>query len=282
MRAVKKINNNVAVCIDGNGNQLIAFGKGIGFPAMPYEITNLKLIDQTFYNISSNYVDMINELPEDVITFTAKMLDDIRAVLPYELMPNLILTLADHIAFCLERHRRNIYVRMPLLYEIAQTYPLELKLAQYILREIEKKFNVRLNPREASGIAISIINARLDIKQQASSQQDLNQRQIDNMLEEITRIIEREFHFTCDRTSFGYARFSTHLQHLFERLNSDQEFATDNARMYQALRKEYPQVGACIDQIEAFILKELHFSLSDEEKLYLILHINRVCAKEGL
>lgn len=281
MRAVKKINNNVAVCIDGNGNQLVAFGKGIGFPAMPYEITDLRLIDQTFYNISSNYVDMINELPEDVITFTAKMLDDVRAVLPYELMPNLILTLADHIAFCLERYRRNIYVRMPLLYEIAQTYPLELKLAQYILREIEKKFDVRLNPREASGIAISIINARLDIKQ-ASGQQDLNQRQIDNMLEEITRIIEREFHFTCDRTSFSYARFSTHLQHLFERLNTDKEFATDNARMYQALRKEYPQVDGCIDQIEAFIQKELHFALSDEEKLYLILHINRVCAKEGL
>jgi beta-glucoside operon transcriptional antiterminator len=282
MRAVKKINNNVAVCIDGNGNQLIAFGKGIGFPAMPYEISNLKLIDQTFYNISSNYVDMINELPEDVITFTAKMLDDIRTVLPYELMPNLILTLADHIAFCLERHRRNIYVRMPLIYEIAQTYPLELKLAQYILREIEKVFHVRLNPREASGIAISIINARLDIKQQAPGQQDLNQRQIDNMLEEITRIIEREFRFTCDRTSFGYARFSTHLQHLFERLKSDQEFATDNARMYQALRKEYPQVDACIDQIETFIRNELQFTLSDEEKLYLILHINRVCAKEGV
>lgn len=281
MRAVKKINNNVAICIDGSGNQLVAFGRGIGFPTMPYEITDLKLIDRTFYNISSNYVDMINELPEDIITFTARILDDIRSVLPYELMPNLILTLADHIAFCLERHRRNIYVRMPLLYEIAQTYPLELKLAQYILREIEKKFDVRLNPREASGIAISIINARLDIKQ-ASGQQGLNQRQIDNMLEEITRIIEREFHFTCDRTSFSYARFSTHLQHLFERLNTDKEFATDNARMYQALRKEYPQVDGCIDQIDAFIQKELHFVLSDEEKLYLILHINRVCAKEGL
>jgi len=82
MRAVKKINNNVAICIDGTGNELVAFGKGIGFPAMPYEITDLKLIDQTFYNISSNYVDMINELPEDIITFTARILDDIRTVLP--------------------------------------------------------------------------------------------------------------------------------------------------------------------------------------------------------
>lgn len=282
MRAVKKINNNVAICVDGNGNQLVAFGRGIGFPAMPYEITDLKQIDQTFYNISSNYVDMINELPEDVISFTARMLDDVRAVLPYELMPNLILTLADHIAFCLERHRRNIYVRMPLTYEIAQTYPLELKLAQYILREIEKNFHAHLNPREASGIAISIINARLDTKPLASDQQELNQRQVDRMQEDITRIIEREFHFTCDRTSFSYARFSTHLQHLFERMSTNTEIATDNARMYQTLKKEYPQAESCIEKIETLFEEELNSKLSDEEKLYLILHINRVCAKEGL
>ena len=49
------------------------------------------------------------------------------------------------------------------------------------------------------------------------------------MQEDITRIIEREFHFTCDRTSFSYARFSTHLQHLFERMSTNTEIATDNA-----------------------------------------------------
>ena len=31
MKAVRKINNNVAICIDNNHKELIAFGKGIGF-----------------------------------------------------------------------------------------------------------------------------------------------------------------------------------------------------------------------------------------------------------
>ena len=31
MRAIKKINNNVAICADSNNKELIAFGKGIGF-----------------------------------------------------------------------------------------------------------------------------------------------------------------------------------------------------------------------------------------------------------
>ena len=35
MIVVKRINNNVAVCRDGNQRELIAFGKGIGFPRRP-------------------------------------------------------------------------------------------------------------------------------------------------------------------------------------------------------------------------------------------------------
>ena len=51
MKVVKKINNNVAICLDSNNCELVAFGKGIGFPKMPYEIQDLSLIDRTFYDL---------------------------------------------------------------------------------------------------------------------------------------------------------------------------------------------------------------------------------------
>lgn len=31
MKVIKKINNNVAICLDSSNNELIALGKGIGF-----------------------------------------------------------------------------------------------------------------------------------------------------------------------------------------------------------------------------------------------------------
>ena len=31
MKVVKCINNNVAICLDDDNNELVAFGKGIGF-----------------------------------------------------------------------------------------------------------------------------------------------------------------------------------------------------------------------------------------------------------
>lgn len=63
MIVTKKINNNVAVCRDSNGRELIAFGKGIGFPKTPYTITDLRNIERTFYNVSSQYVSLLNDIP---------------------------------------------------------------------------------------------------------------------------------------------------------------------------------------------------------------------------
>lgn len=43
MTVVKKINNHAAICRDGNRRELIAFGKGIGFPLLPCELTDLRM-----------------------------------------------------------------------------------------------------------------------------------------------------------------------------------------------------------------------------------------------
>ena len=74
---------------------------------MPYEI-KLENIDRTFYNISAQYMGLMNELPMDIIEFTMKILPVVQSKLDYDLNPNLVLTLADHLAFAMERERKKI------------------------------------------------------------------------------------------------------------------------------------------------------------------------------
>ena len=72
MRVIKKINNNVALCLDNNNHELIAFGKGIGFPKIPYELDDLNKIDRTYYGINHNYLnlmDMLNIVWRLIITY---------------------------------------------------------------------------------------------------------------------------------------------------------------------------------------------------------------------
>ena len=102
------------------------------------------------------------------------------------------------------------------------------------------------------------------------------------MLDKITEIVESVCHLIIDRDSFDYARFATHLHYLFQRIRQGRAIDTENLKLYKLVKEEYPKVSECVDQISECLLKQWHVQLSDEEELYLILHVNRICIKEGL
>lgn len=281
MRVVKKLNNNFAICVDGEGKELIAAGKGIGFPKTPYELEDLNLITRTFYDIDQKYTGLFNELLETVIHFTAKLIDIARNELKYELNPNVVLTMSDHINFCIQRAKEDIYVQMPLIYEVEQTFPAEAKIGKYAVKQIERRFHVRLNQNEASGIAMNLVNARYNAKSGTDVTEEL-QRRYDDILEDTISIVEDETGIMIERDSFNFARYSSHLMYLLNRIAGNRTLDSDNGIMYQSMRKEFPEIAACVDLIDRYFRRKLKIDLSKEEKLYLILHINRICTREGL
>ena len=52
--------------------------------------------------------------------------------------------------------------------------------------------------------------------------------------------------------------------------------------MYESIREKFPEIAECIDKIEEYFVKKFNIQLSEEEKMYLMLHINRICVREGL
>lgn len=71
MKVIKKINNNVALCLDSSGAQLVAMGKGIGFPAVPYELKDLSCIQQTFYNVDPAFLELFTSIPQEYFDLTS-------------------------------------------------------------------------------------------------------------------------------------------------------------------------------------------------------------------
>ena len=71
------------------------------------------------------------------------------------------------------------------------------------------------------------------------------------------------------------------MEYLLQRLFKHQHIDSDNMQMYTSIREEYPQISACVDKITSYYHAQLGVELTEEEKLYLILHVNRVCAKEN-
>lgn len=281
MQVIKKINNNFAVCIDNNGKHVIASGKGIGFPKIPYEITDLSRIDRTFYDIDPKYVELIRELPESVIRFSAQLVDIARSELQYEMNPNVVLTLADHIQFTLQRAKEKIFVQMPVIYEVEQSYPKEAKLGRYAVKQMERRFHTELNPNEASGIALHFVNSRYNAKADVKLSTSL-QKKYDQILEDTVEIIEDQMKLMVNRESFNFARYSSHLKYLLDRIEQKELLHGDIRKMYQATREEFTEYAACVDLLDEYFAHKLKTRLTEEEKLYMILHVNRICTREGL
>ena len=279
MQIIKNINNNVVICIDDYGRELVAFGKGLGFQSAPSQLTDLSRVQRTFYNISPQYIAMLDALPYDVLDLTAAIVDLARGSLPYAMSPNLVLTLADHISFAIERKRKGINIKMPLAYDMEHNYPQEMALARKALQIIWNRLRTRLDDDEVPGIALSFVNARIyEDNEPESKTQALDQQ----ILNEVTGIIETEMHTKLDVTSFNYLRYATHVQYLLERLHSGRGIDSVNQDLYGSIRTEYPDTTRCVDKIVHYLRHHHGFDVTKEEQLYLILHVNRVCAKEGL
>lgn len=274
MQAIKRINHNTAVCLDGAGHELIATGKGIGFGDMPHDVP-LDQIQRTFYGIDPKYLAFIEEVDSEVLEFAAQLASLATQQLSYELSPNLPITLADHIQFALKRARDHMVLPMPLWREVESAYPVEFRLGEMAVAGMQKTFSVRVQRQEAAGVALSIVNAAVS----ANPHTARAERKEERLFDHIARIIEQRMGVTIDETSFAYTRFVSHIRYLLERLESDAPFETENAELYASLCSQYPEATVCAREVAELIGATYTTELSDEEVLYLILHITRVAAK---
>lgn len=276
MKALRRINNNVAVCEDNAGNELVAMGKGIGFGKLPRELA-LSEVERTFYNVDPRCLSAISEISSNVLDFSLRISEYIRNELSYRLSPNLAFTLADHLSFAIERANKHLNIKMPLAADVEQTYPNEYRVARHIVRRARRELGAPLADSEIAGVAMSIVGARA----QEPSAEELAQQQADEeMLEDVTEIIEDSFGVTLDRSSFAYSRYATHMRYLFDRLHKGGALDSAAVAGFQGIEEQFPQGVQCVDRIVSHIESTWDGAkISDDEKLFLVLHVSRVCIK---
>ena len=274
MKLIKKINNNFALAEDSGGNQVIVEGRGVGFNKMPCTITDLSCISHTYYDYDEKYLSLIADIPQEVIDTSILIYKKLIFRINFTVNDSLPFILADHINFSIERHRKGIDIQLPLYYDLQQMYPLEYEVAEYGLKVIEKNLKIKLPHDEISGIMLNMINAEVN-KDKITQAKENGKRNI-----KITEIIEKTLHITISRDSFNYSRFLTHMNYLYSRVRNNDMHESENQKMYILMITKYPDINVCIEKISKYLGDEYSISLNDEEKLYLMLHINRLCSRE--
>ncbi len=274
MKLIKKINNNFALAEDSSGTQVIVEGRGIGFNKMPCTITDLSCISRAYYDYDEKYLSLVADIPQEVIDTSILIYKKLISRINCTVNDSLPFILADHINFSIERHKKGIVVQLPLYYDLQQMYPLEYEIAEYGLKVINKNLNVKLPHDEISGIMLNMINAEVD------KDKIMQVKENDKRNAKVTEIIEKELHITISKDSFNYSRFFTHMNYLYSRVRNNDMQKSENQKMYISMVTKYPDINICVEKISKYLNEEYSISLNDEEKLYLILHVNRMCSRE--
>ena len=271
MKAVKSINNNVVLCVGKNGNEIIARGKGIGFHDFPYEL-DVRFIERTYYDVDEKYISMINDIPEEILDISTLIIDKASNTIDCPFSANIIFTLADHINFSIERTKKNINIKLPITQDIKHLFEKEYAIGKYGLNLIKKKLKIWLPDEEATYIALHIINA----ESQYEAKENINE----DIIIDIIDIIEKEYEISINKNDFNYSRFVTHMHYLFKRGRSKHLLKTMNEQLYEATKEEFPKNYSCVEKVTDYLKKKMNLNLTNEEKLYLMLHINRLCSRE--
>lgn len=277
MKIFKVMNNNVASILDENNNEVIVMGKGIAFKKKTGDELDESLIEKKFYlgnDTLSRFKELIEDIPLEYFQITSDIVELTKISINKKLNDSLYFSLADHIHTTIQRLNEGITLKNPMIWEIKRYYQSEFEVALKAIEMVSERFNVEIPEDEAGFITLHIVNSEMD----DTSLQDVHE--ITKIIHDILNIVKYYFKITYNTKSVYYYRFVTHVRFFAQRvvvnkMHNDQE----DDSLYHIIKEKYVNASKCVEKIEDYILNNFNYEISNDEKLYLMIHIERIVYK---
>lgn len=278
MKIYKILNNNVAVVIDEYENERIVMGRGICFHKKSGDKLDKDNIDKTFllsnHDASNKFQQLVKDVPLDYIELGEEVIKYAKLKLGKKLNDMIYVSLVDHLYFTVRRFQDGHMVKNNLLWDIKRFYQDEFKIGQYTLDLIEKRFDIRLPEDEAAFITLHIINAY------DNNEFSDHMYEITEVMQAICNIVKYTFHREFDEENVYYYRFITHLKFFAQRLILKKTYEGDgDDELLNIIKRRYHNSYMCVCKVRDYLNSHYQYELSDEEKMYLTIHIEQVVNK---
>jgi Transcriptional antiterminator len=275
MQVIKVLNNSLILAMDQNGQETILMGKGIGFNKSIGKEILAEEIEKVFIlkdrTVSRNIVRLAADTEPVFFELTKNIIDYAIEQYHMELLEHIYLSLTDHIAFAVRRHKEGICLRNFYTPDIKRFHAEEFLVGEYALLKIKECCQVDLPIDEAGHIAFHFINA-----QSRHRYQDTETR-ITSMVEDILKIVRRTYGCSFNESSLEYTRFLTHLCLFAKRLLEKDLMPEKMADpLYSQVMETCGRENICADHITSYVQKKFSIVLTNQEKLYLMIHLYRI------
>lgn len=275
------LNNNVVIIKDKKGIEQVVCGKGIAFKKKVGDEIDEREINKVFIlqdkTQSRRFQELVSEIPLKHLQVADEIIEMFKIELGKKINDRIYISLSDHIYTAIQRFLEGITITNSMLWDIKRFYELEFSLALKALDIIKKRFNIELPEDEAAFITLHIVNAEMD---ESNIKQIL---EVTKIMQEISNIVKYYFSVEFDTDSVYYYRFITHLKFFAQRLVANKTFKdSSDDELLEVVKVKYNTSYKCVERITEFILRKYKYELSNEEKLYLTIHIERVIYKNRL
>ncbi len=270
---VKSLNNNIVQAYDENHNEVVLFGTGIGFNRKKGDMVPESSVSKFFINGSNKRLaSMVQNLSEDIVSVTEEIIQYGSRILEKQLHASILIILADHLYFAIERAKKNQNVDNPLQWEIPHLYPREYEIGGKGVKLIEERLKVKLPPQEASFIALHFVNAQFE------SQDMSDTLKITEIISRIMDIVSYHFQLILDENSLYYSRFIVHLRYFIIRQETHMKdtIGLNDEDLLETVKIRYKKSYQCAVKIAKYLYDVYAWDVSKDEIIYLLLHIERI------
>lgn len=277
MQIQKVLNNNVVVATDQNDNEIVVMGRGLAFQKKVGDQIATDSIDKTYRLANSDLAHKFQELLADVpikyVEVANDIIDEAKVTLKNPLNDSLYISITDHLYGAIQRVSEGVRVRNLLLWDVKRFFPDEFSVGIAAIKKIQAEFDVDLGEDEAGNIALHLVNA------QTENGND-NVVVMTEMMQEIIQITSYYFKVQLDEESVYFYRFTTHLRFFASRIMNQRQVTDEtDDELLMIIRKKYQNAYQCVEKIADFIAQSYHYEMSNDEKLYLTIHIARLVQK---
>lgn len=273
LRITKVFNNNSVAATLPDGREAVLVGPGLGFNKHRNDPVDLEQVEKRFILEATaeneGMASILVSLPYAVVELTseiaARLHDRYKLLLPSVVE----IGLADHLAAALDRLTATTPLFNNLLFETKATYRQEFEMALEVLDWVEELTGRRLPLEEAGFITLHLVNAGLTGNM-------VETQRTATAVHGVMEIVREWMPKTANLGSSNIERFLTHLKFVIRRLSENAQLSGKHKNLFAMLRNTEPESFDCATSVATYLNQAFGTVLSEEEVLYLMIHLARL------
>ena len=279
MKIEKILNNNAFISIDKSGEEIVVMGRGIDFGKKQGNEVELsrgyKIFSNSDKELNQRLKNIVSDIPEEYMKITEQVVCMLEKGYDKKVNDIIYVSLTEHIHGAVERFKKGIQIKNPLLVDIKRLFRDEYEVSKQALEAIKEEFGIEFEEDEAGYIAQHIVNAQLD-----DDMSDIVN--VTRIMQDILNIIKYSYKIDFNEESVYYYRFVTHLKFFAQRILNRLTYEDDNEDVFEVFKDKYNESYKCVLKIKEQIKQIYDYELSKDEQLYLMIHIERITTKATL